>query len=113
MTVVINGNNITFTGLSELDVLVLIQRRSLSQRQFSGMGQPDGTVHLTFPMNALERGEFAGQIHRYNAEQRKKNPHLEPKGDGPKGGPDGTPPQGGTPGSTKQVEFVNTMAIAA
>jgi hypothetical protein len=109
MNVTINGNNITFTGLSELDVIVQVQRRNLSQRQFAGMGQPDGTVHLTFPMNALERGEFAGQIHRYNAEQRKKNPHLEPKGDGP----DGTPPQGGTPGSTRQKEFVNTMAIAA
>lgn len=111
MNVTINGNNITFTGLSELDVIIQIQRRNLASRQFSGMGQPDGTVSLSFPMNALERGEFAGQIHRYNAEQRKKNPHLEPKG--PNGDHDGTPPQGGTPGAAKTVEFVETLAIAA
>ena len=109
MSIIINGNNITFTGFSELDVIVEIQRRNLGTRQFSGMGQPDGTVHLTFPMTVLERGEFAGHIHRYNAEQRAKNPNLEP--DGP--GPNGKPPTGGTPTAARVVEFENTVAIAA
>lgn len=107
--ILINGNNITFTGLSELDVIVQIQRRNLGTRQFTGMGQPDGTVHLTFPMTALERGEFAGHIHRHNAEIRARNPHLEPKGPGPKG----TPPTGGTPGAARVKKFENTVAIAA
>lgn len=109
MSIIINGNNITFNGLSELDVIVQIQRRHLATRQFSAVGQPDGTVSLTFPMSPLERGEFAGHIHRHNAELRAKNPHLEPKGPGPKG----TPPSGGTPTAGRVVELQNTFAIAA
>jgi hypothetical protein len=109
MKATINGNMVTFTGLSEMDVLLQIQRRHLAVRQFTAMGQPDGTVHLTFPMSPLERGEFAGLIHRYNAEQRAKNKHLEHKGVDPTP-PKGTPPRGGA-GNTK--EFVNTSAIAA
>ena len=107
--ILINGNNITFTGLSELDVIVQIQRRNLGTRQFSGIGQADGTVHLTFPMTALERGEFAGHIHRHNAKMRALNTHLEPNGNGPKG----TPPTGGTPGAARVTKFENTVAIAA
>ena len=107
--ILINGNNITFTGLSELDVIVQIQRRNLGTRQFTGMGQTDGTVHLTFPMTVLERDEFAGHIHRHNAEIRARNPHLEPNGPGPKG----TPPSGGTPGAARVRKFENTVAIAA
>lgn len=107
--IIINGNNITFTGLSELDVIVQIQRRGLSKRQFTGMGQRDGTVHLTFPMMPSERDEFAGHIHRHNAELRAKNPHLDPNGPGPKG----TPPAGGTPGAARVTKFENTVAIAA
>lgn len=106
----INGNNITLTGLSEFDVLVQIQRRDLAKRQFTGMGQPDGTVHLTFPMTTEDHVEFAGHIHRHNFQIRQMNPHLEPKGDGPKGP---TPPTGGTPGAAKAVEFTKTNAIAA
>lgn len=71
------------------------------------MGQPDGTVHLSFPMMPWDRAEFAAYIHRYNAELRAKNPHLEP--DGPKG----TPPAGGTPGAARVKKFENTVAIAA
>lgn len=110
MNATINGNMITFTGLSEMDVLLQIQRRHLATRQFTAMGQPDGTVQLTFPMSPLERGEFAGLIHRYNAEQRAKNKHLEPKGPN---GTDPKPPTGGTPGAAKAVEFKETIAIAA
>lgn len=109
MSIIINGNNITMTGLSELDVIVQIQRRDLGKRQFTGMGQPDGTVHLTFPMTPADRAEFAGYIHRHNAEIRAKNPHLDPKGPGPKG----TPPTGGTPGAARVTSFQNTVAIAA
>lgn len=110
MNVLISGNNITLTGLSELDVLVQIQNRNLIQRQFSGLGQEDGTVNLTFPMTSFEHFEFAGQIHRYNAEQRKKNPNLESKG--PKG-TEPPPPTGGTPSAAKTAEFKETIAIAA
>lgn len=105
----INGNNVTLVLESELDVIVEIQKRNLGLRQFAGMAQPDGTIHLTFPMTATEHGEFSGHIHRYNAEQRAKNPHLEPKGPGPKG----TPPTGGTSGAARVTKFENTVAIAA
>jgi hypothetical protein len=108
-TILINGNNITLTGLSELDVIVHIQRRHLATRQFSAVSEEDGTVSLTFPMSPLERGEFAGHIHRYNNEQRAKNTDLDPKGPGP----NGTPPTGGTPGAARVTSFQNTVAIAA
>lgn len=109
MSIIINGNNVTITDLSEIDVISEIQNRGLAARQFTGMGQEDGTIHLTFPMTHFDHFEFAGHIHRYNAEQRAKNAHLEPKGPGPKG----TPPTGGTPGAARVTKFENTVAIAA
>lgn len=107
--ILINGNNVTITDLSEIDVVAEIQKRQLAARQFTGIGQPDGTVHLSFPMTVFDRAEFAAHIHRYNAEQRAKNAHLEPHGPGPKG----TPPTGGTPSAGRVVKFENTVAIAA
>lgn len=107
--VLINGNNVTLVLESELDVIVEIQKRKLGLRQFAGMAQPDGTINLSFPMNSSDRSEFAAYIHRYNAEQRAKNPHLDTKGPGPKG----TPPAGGTPGAARVTKFENTIAIAA
>jgi hypothetical protein len=108
MNVTIKGNIATLTGIGGMSaVFVKVQELGLST--FSVASVSKAVYDLSFPMNRDHHMIFAGQIHRYNAEQRKKNPHLEPKGDGP----DGTPPQGGTPGSTRQKEFVNTMAIAA
>lgn len=105
--ILINGNNVTITDLSEIDVIFEINKRGLASRQFAGMGQPDGTVHLTFPMTVMDRAEFAPYIHRHNAEIR-ANPTIDPKGPGPKG----TPPAG-TPGAARVKEFENTVAIAA
>lgn len=102
-----NGNSITFTGLSELDVITQIQRRSLGNRQFTAMGQEDGSVHLTFPMIKAELLEFAGHIHRHNAALR-----AETETDN--GSKPPTPPTtGGTPSAGKVVQLVNTVAIAA
>lgn len=112
MNVTIKGNIATLTSIGGMSG-VFIKVQELGLDTFTVASTSKAVYDLSFPMNRDHHMIFAGQIHRYNAEQRKKNPHLEPKGDGPKGGPDGTPPQGGTPGSTKQVEFVNTMAIAA
>lgn len=70
MNVTFNGNMITFNGLSEIDVIVQIQRRNLGKRQFSAMGQDDGTVKLTFPMTVFERGEFSEQIRVHNHRNR-------------------------------------------
>lgn len=101
-----NGNSITFTGLSEPDVIAQIQRRSLGKRQFTAMGQEDGSVHLTFPMIKAELLEFAGHIHRHNAEVKAS---VSETGDKPP-----TPPTtGGTPSAGKVVKLVNTIAIAA
>lgn len=107
--VLINGNNVTLTDLSEIDVITQINKRHLAERQFTALGQPNGSVHLTFPMSPLERGEFRVHIHRHNAELRAQNPHLDPKGPGPKG----TPPSGGTPGAARVTKFENTVAIAS
>lgn len=104
----INGKNVTLVLESELDVIVEIQKRNLGLRQFAGMAQPDGTIHLSFPMNSSDRSEFAGHIHRHNAEIRAMNPHLEPKGTDPSGsGPKGTP------GAARVTKFENTVAIVA
>jgi hypothetical protein len=101
-----NGNSITFTGLSELDVITQIQRRSLGKRQFTAMGQEDGSTHLTFPMIKAELLEFAGHIHRHNAEVKASVSETEDK-------PPTPPTTGGTPSAGKVVKLVNTVAIAA
>lgn len=107
--ILINGNTVTLTGLSQVDVISQIQIRNLTNRQFSGVAQEDGTVHLTFPMTIADRAEFAGHIHRHNAEILAKNPHLGPKGPGPKGGG----PTGGSSGAGTVTKLLNTTAIAA
>lgn len=107
--ILINGNNVTITDLSEVDVITEINKRGLAKRQFMSVGQQDGSVHLTFPMNFMDRFEFAGHIHRHNAEIRAQNAHLEPNGPGPKG----KPPTGGSPSAGRVVKFENTIAIAA
>lgn len=67
-TVTINGNIVTITGLSELEILTEILERGLSKRQFSGIGARNGTVSLSFPMTKSDHSEFAAAIHRYNSE---------------------------------------------
>lgn len=112
MNVAIKGNIATLTIIGGMSsVFIKVQELGLST--FAVANVSKAVYDLSFPMERVHHGIFAGQIHRYNAEQRAKNPHLEPKG-GPDGnGPDGTPPQGGTPGAAKAVEFKETIAIAA
>lgn len=110
MNVTIKGNIATLTGLGGMSS-VFIKVQELGLDTFTVASVSKAVYDLSFPMSRDHHMIFAGQIHRYNAEQRKKNPHLKPKGDG--NGPDGTPPQGGTPGAAKTVEFVETLAIAA
>ena len=110
MNVTIKGNIATITGVSGISG-VFRTITDLRIENFSVALISKAVYDVSFPMTREHHQLFAGQIHRYNAEQRKKNPHLEPKG--PNGGPDGTPPQGGTPGAAKTVEFVETLAIAA
>lgn len=110
MNVVIKGNIATLTGIGGMSG-VFVKVQELGLMDFSVASVSKAVYDLSFPMTRDHHQLFAGQIHRYNAEQRKKNPHLEPKG--PNGGPDGTPPQGGTPGAAKTVEFSETIAIAA
>lgn len=99
----------TLTVRGMFGVVEAINQHTLESFSVQRLNIEDWEV--SFPMTKKHHTSFAGQIHRYNAEQRKKNPHLKPKGDG--NGPDGTPPQGGTPGAAKTVEFVETLAIAA
>lgn len=101
----INGNVVTLGNFNSHTLLCEVDFRMLEQ--FSVLRESDGTFSLSFPMNEKDRAEFAAYIHRYNAELRAKNPHLEP--DGPKG----TPPAGGTPGAARVKKFENTVAIAA
>ncbi|MNC50586.1 hypothetical protein D3C75_998330 [compost metagenome] len=108
MNVVIKGNIATITGLAGVSgIFVKVQELGLST--FSVASTSKAVYDLSFPMTREHHMVFAGQIHRYNAEQRKKNPHLEPRG--PSNDP--TPPQGGTPGAARTVEFENTLVIAA
>lgn len=111
----ITGNMLTIHKLTFEHVQMLVEGRKIEQLSVRKTGGTDDhpLYDLSYAMSALEHKTYAGLIHRYNAEQRAKNPHLNPKGDGPKGGPDGTPPQGGTPGVAKTVEFSETIAIAA
>ena len=108
MNVVIKGNIATLTGIGGMSgVFVKVQELGLST--FSVASPSKAVYDLSFPMTRDHHMIFAGQTHRYNAEQRAKNPHLEPRG--PSNDP--TPPQGGTPGAAKAVEFKETIAIAA
>jgi len=110
MNVTIKGNIATLTGIGGMSG-VFVKVQELGLNTFSVASVSKAVYDLSFPMTRDHHMLFAGQIHRYNAEQRKKNQHLEQKG--PNGGPDGTPPQGGTPGAARTVEFENTLAIAA
>ena len=107
MSVKINANIVTLGNFNSQALLAEVNFRMLEQ--FSVFRELDGTFSLSFPMTPKDHVEFAGHIHRYNAEQRAKNPHLEPDGPGPKG----KPPTGGTPTAARVVEFENTVAIAA
>jgi hypothetical protein len=113
MNVTIHRNIITFSNVSASQIATMVYERRLTQLNLVKTGESklgDVVFDLSYAMREQEHREFAGLIHRYNAEQRAKNPHLEPKGDGPKGP---TPPTGGTPGAAKAVEFTKTNAIAA
>lgn len=106
MNVTIKGNIATLTGLGGMSgVFVKVQELGLDT--FTVASVTKAVYDLSFPMTRDHHMIFAGQIHRYNAEQRKKNPHLSPKGTDP------TPPTGGTPTAAKAVEFKETIAIAA
>jgi hypothetical protein len=102
VTITIDGMNNVFRNVHELGV-----------EAFSVARVSKAVYDLSFPMNKDHHRIFAGLIHRQNAENKLKQ-KVDTKGGKPDNTPpDGTPPQGGTPGSTKQKEFVNTMAIAA
>ena len=114
MSVKLNGNIVTLTIDGMNNVFRHVQELGLDT--FSVASVAKAVYDLSFPMNKDHHLLFSGLIHRQNAEN-KLTKKVDSKGDKPDNtppdGPNGTPPQGGTPGSTKQKEFVNTMAIAA
>lgn len=87
MNVTIKGNIATLTGLDGM-LAVFTKVREIGIDNFSVASVSKAVYDLSFPMSSRHHQLFAGQIHRYNAEQRKKNPHLDPKGGN---NPDGTP----------------------
>lgn len=99
--VTINGNIVTIHNLSEMEMLMEIQKREL--KQYVGLGSD-----LSFPMREIEHREFAVQIHRANNEN-KLGKKLDIREDGPDTDP--TPP--GRGGGASVTEFVNTEAKAA
>lgn len=103
----INGNVMTLTVREWFGVLEVIDLHSLESFSVQRLDQTNWTV--SFPMTSKHHRYFAGHIHRYNAEIRARNAHLEPKDPGPKG----TPPAGGTPGAARVIKLENTVAIAA
>lgn len=98
--VTINGNIVTIHNLSEMEILMEIQKREL--KQYVALGND-----LSFPMREIEHREFAVQIHRTNNEN-KLGKKLNIREDGPDVDP--TPPRGG---GAKAVEFFNTEVKAA
>lgn len=100
----VKANVVTLSGLDQVELISQIQKREL--KQFSAIEQADGTITLSFPMRMIEHFEFAGLIHRQNAEAKK----LANKGGKPDNDP--TPPKP-TGGGQKVVKLVNTKAIAA
>jgi hypothetical protein len=108
MDVTIKGNIATLTSIGGMSG-VFIKVQELGLDTFTVASTSKAVYDLSFPMTRDHHMIFAGQIHRYNAEQRAKNKHLKPKGTDPTP-PKGTPPRGGA-GNTK--EFVETIAIAA
>lgn len=112
MHVELNGGSITLCDIHISMLNEMVARFDLEQ--FSvvrGTGEKIDTWNISTPINGspLIKKEFAGQIHRHRAEQRKKNQHRSPNG------PDGTPPKGTPPrgGAGSLKEFVQTFAIAA
>lgn len=113
--VTINSNVVTLHKVSMDHVQLLCAYREIDQLSLTRSG---GTVSnplydMSYAMRSLEHEMYAGLIHREKCKQAaeilKKNPHLDPKGPGPKG----TPPTGGTPGAARVTKFENTVAIAA
>lgn len=109
--VTIHGNILTLHKLTFSHVQMLSEGRSIEcfSVEKTGGTENNPLYDMSYAMRALEHKTYAGHIHRHNAEQRAKNPHLEPNGNGPKG----TPPTGGTPGAARVTKFENTVAIAA
>lgn len=103
----INGNVMTLEVSEWFGVLEAVSFHTLENFSVQRVDQTKWTV--SFPMTSKHHSYFAAHIHRHNSEQRAKNPHLDPKGPGPKG----TPPTGGTPGAARVTKFENTVAIAA
>lgn len=113
MDVTIKGNIVTIHDVIAGMIPTLIYQRRLTCVTIMKTGELEGGVavfDVSYPMTKEDHVEYAGHIHRYNAEQRKKDKQNGPKGDGPKGP---NPPTGGTPGAAKAVEFSKTIAIAA
>lgn len=112
MNVTIKGNIATISCIGGMSG-VFIKVQELGLDTFTVASQSGSMYNLSFPMQRVHHGIFAGLIHRYNAEQNEKK-KLDTKGGEPNNTPpDGTPPQGGTPGAAKSVEFKETIAIAA
>lgn len=110
MNVTIKGNIATLTGIGGMSG-VFIKVQELGLDTFTVANQKDTAFYdLSFPMHRVHHGIFAGQIHRYNAEQKAKE-KVDNKGGKPDNEP--TPPQGGTPGAARVTKFENTIAIAA
>ena len=82
MNVTIKGNIATLSGIGGMSA-VFVKVQELGLMDFAVATTSKAVYDLSFPMTRDHHMIFAGYIHRYNAEQRAKNPHLEPKGDGP------------------------------
>lgn len=103
----IKGNVMTLTVRGTFGIAEAVNDNSLESYSVQRLNIEDWEV--SFPMTKAHHIRFAPQIHRHNAEQRKKNQHVLPKG------PEGTPPKGTPPrgGAGNTTEFVKTTAIAA
>lgn len=108
----IKGNTITFENISASEIASFLYIKRLTQMTLLKTGERedgDSIFSLSYPMRTEEHKQYAGLIHRQNAEAKK----LAKKGGKPDNDPTppkGTPPMGGG-GST--TEFVETLAIAA
>lgn len=109
MNVTIKGNIATLTGIGGM-LGVFNKVRELGLDTFTVASVSKAVYDLSFPMTRDHHMIFAGQIHRYNAENKLKK-KIDDKG----GKPDGTPPKGTPPrgGAGNTQEFVKTTAIAA
>lgn len=114
ITVEVSGNILTVKGFTFNQLGMYVNKWKVTQ--FSVIQSNDDDTNplfdISYAMRPVEHSAHAGLIHRHNAEKKVDTKGGKPDNT-PPNGPDGTPPKGGTQGSTRQVEFVNTTAIAA